>query len=181
MQFFVHIEGRTLRVELDESGCRVDGERIEVELAHDAGTPVRSARVGGRSVRVRPRRNGRGDWSLELDGRRYRAEVLDRGQEAIRAAKQAAGTGTGPAPLRAPMPGLVVRVEVAEGDRVEPGDGLVIVEAMKMENELRAEAPARVQKVHAEPGTPVEKDQILVEFEPLEEDVEDSKSEGGQH
>jgi biotin carboxyl carrier protein len=175
MEFFVHIEGRTLRVELDGDTCRVDGRSIEVELADSSGTPVRSARVQGRSLRVRPHRNGRGDWSLDVEGIEYRAEVLDPGQEAIRAARQAAGADSGPAPLRAPMPGLVVGVEVAEGDLVEVGQGLVIVEAMKMENELKAEASARVKAVRVEPGMPVEKDQILVEFE-----AEDVDADGGE-
>jgi biotin carboxyl carrier protein len=66
------------------------------------------------------------------------------------------------------MPGLVVRVEVAPGDEVEAGQGLVIVEAMKMENELKAARAARVKAVHVVAGAAVEKDAVLVEFEPLE-------------
>ncbi len=66
------------------------------------------------------------------------------------------------------MPGMVVKVEVEPGDVVAPGQGVVIVEAMKMENELKASVPARVRTVHALPGTAVEKDAVLVEFEPLE-------------
>jgi biotin carboxyl carrier protein len=62
------------------------------------------------------------------------------------------------------MPGLVVRVEVSEGDEVGPGQGLVIVEAMKMENELRADVAARVKAVHVKPGEAVEKDQVLIDF-----------------
>ena len=51
MEFFVHIEGRRLRVELDGDTCRVDGQEVEMELAESNGTPVRSARVQGRSLR----------------------------------------------------------------------------------------------------------------------------------
>jgi pyruvate carboxylase subunit B len=64
---------------------------------------------------------------------------------------------------------MVVRVEVAPGMDVTAGQGLVIVEAMKMENELRAPGPARVRAVHVKPGMAVEKDTVLVSFEPLEE------------
>jgi biotin carboxyl carrier protein len=71
------------------------------------------------------------------------------------------------------MPGMVVRVEVAEGDPVAAGDGLVIVEAMKMENELRAAGPARVKVILAAAGSAVEKDQVLMEFEPLAGEEED--------
>ena len=66
------------------------------------------------------------------------------------------------------MPGLVVRVEVAVGDRVRPGQGLVIVEAMKMENELRAEAGGRVSAVHVAAGEAVAKDQVLIDLAPEE-------------
>jgi pyruvate carboxylase subunit B len=66
------------------------------------------------------------------------------------------------------MPGLVVRVEVEPGMVVQAGQGLVIIEAMKMENELRAPGPARVRAVHVQAGIAVEKDAMLVEFESLE-------------
>lgn len=174
MEYFVHIGSRRLRVELADGELRVDGRPLALELAPSNGNPVRSVRAEGRSIRVIPRRNGRGDWTLDIDGVRVRAEVLDRGQEAIRAARGAAAATRGPAPLRAPMPGMVVRVEVGEGDLVEAGDGLVIVEAMKMENELRAAAPARVRTVRARPGAAVEKDEVLIEFEPPVETEEEA-------
>jgi biotin carboxyl carrier protein len=60
---------------------------------------------------------------------------------------------------------LVVKVEVEPGDSVARGQGLVIVEAMKMENELRAETEGVVRVVHAQPGQTIEKDQVLIEFE----------------
>jgi len=64
--------------------------------------------------------------------------------------------------VRAPMPGLVVRIEVAEGQQVDAGAGLVVVEAMKMENELRAPRPGMVQTVHVAVGQAVEKGASLV-------------------
>ena len=66
------------------------------------------------------------------------------------------------------MPGLVVKVEVAEGDQVVNGQALVVVEAMKMENELRADIEGRVKRVRVGPGQTVEKNQVLIEFEPAE-------------
>ena len=74
----------------------------------------------------------------------------------------------GPKALKAPMPGMVVRVEVEVGQTVAPGDGLVIVEAMKMENELKSEGAGRVSRVLVQPGQTVEKDQTLIEFEPVQ-------------
>jgi pyruvate carboxylase subunit B len=62
------------------------------------------------------------------------------------------------------MPGLVVRVEVAEGQSVTAGQGVVIMEAMKMENELKAEAAGVVGKILVQPGQAVEKGAVLIEF-----------------
>jgi biotin carboxyl carrier protein len=70
----------------------------------------------------------------------------------------------GPGPVRAPMPGMVVRVEVAEGDAVAPGQGIVVVEAMKMENELKTESGGVVARINVEAGQAVEKGAVLVEF-----------------
>jgi pyruvate carboxylase subunit B len=63
------------------------------------------------------------------------------------------------------MPGLVVRVNVQPGDEVQAGQGLVVMEAMKMENELRAPAAGRVRAILAAPGTAVEKGAVLIELE----------------
>jgi biotin carboxyl carrier protein len=169
MKALVYMEDAHFTTELAQGGVRVDDHTIEVELATNAdASPVRSIRIGGRSLRVLPRRLEDGSWELEVEGIRHRALVLDRGQDAVRKARKAAAGSGGPAPLKAPMPGLVVRVEVEVGEVVEAGAGVVIVEAMKMENELKATAPARVRAIHVAPGAAVEKDAVLVEFEPVE-------------
>ena len=91
-------------------------------------------------------------------------EALDERMRTIRDLTAASGVASGPAPLVAPMPGLVVRVHVAVGDLVATGQGLVVVEAMKMENELRATAPGMVLAVRAIPGSVVEKGAVLLEL-----------------
>jgi pyruvate carboxylase subunit B len=68
--------------------------------------------------------------------------------------------------VRAPMPGLVLRVLAAPGEAVEAGQGLVVLEAMKMENELKAPAAGTVAAVHAAPGAAVSKGDLLVELAP---------------
>lgn len=66
--------------------------------------------------------------------------------------------------LRAPMPGLVVAVEVKQGELVKPGQGVVIVEAMKMENELKASREGTVKEIHVKKGDTVDKNQLLITF-----------------
>ncbi len=167
MRYFVHLGEDRLEVDIEGDRVTVNGEPVEVALAPAGGSPIRNARVEGASLRVLPTPNGSGEWALEVEGVRHTLQVLDSGGEAIRTARSAALAHAGPSPLKAPMPGMVVRVEVAVGDEVAAGQGVVIVEAMKMENELKAPAPARVAAIHAVAGTAVEKDQLLVEFEPL--------------
>ena len=165
MRYFVHLDGRRIEVQLDRDELRVEGVPVEVDLAPGGPASVRSFRVGCRSLRVLSERDAQGGWTLEVDGVPHKVEVLDRAQDSARAAKKAAAGAAGPSPLRAPMPGLVVRVEVALGDVVEAGQGVVIVEAMKMENELKAPAAGRVSAVKVQQGATVERNQVLVEFE----------------
>lgn len=172
MLYFVTLAGRTFQVELGPGGVSVDGSPVEAELAHVDGTEVRSLLLDGASHRMLAHRNGGGSWELHLAGRRYSVEAVDERTRAIREMTGVSGAAAGPRPVRAPMPGLVVKVEVEEGQRVEPGQGLVIVEAMKMENELKAESAGVVARIHAQPGQAVEKDQILIDFAAADEEPE---------
>jgi pyruvate carboxylase subunit B len=165
MKYIVQVNGERHAVEREGDAATLDGETVPAGIDAVEGTPVRLVRIGDRVHRVVvQRRAGRGLYTLWLDGHRYEVEALDERSRAIRDLT-AATAPTGPAPLVAPMPGLVVRVRVEPGDAVEAGQGLVVMEAMKMENELRAPAPGRVKAVLVAPGMPVEKGAVLVELE----------------
>ena len=164
MIYHVTIGERSWSIELGPSGVIVDGEPVDVDLARIEGGPIRSLRVEGASHRLVARRADREKWDLHLRGRRIRAHVVDERTRAIREMTGAAAGPVGPRPIVAPMPGMVVRVEVSEGDIVRAGQGVVIVEAMKMENELTAEADAVVTRVLVSEGEAVEKDQLLVDL-----------------
>jgi biotin carboxyl carrier protein len=115
--------------------------------------------------RLVARRGGaRGAYGISIDGRRFAVEALDERTRAIRDLSAASAAAAGPAPLVAPMPGLIVRVNVAPGEEVQAGQGLVVMEAMKMENELRASSAGTVVAVRVTPGTAVEKGAVLVEL-----------------
>jgi pyruvate carboxylase subunit B len=164
MRYRVVIAGHTVEVELGPAGVRVDGEPVTAELQAVPDGPVRSLLIDGASHRLVAHRSEPGRWELRLRGWRLAAEVVDERTLRIREMTGASVAAAGPKPVRAPMPGLVVRVEVAEGDEVKPGQGLVIVEAMKMENELRAEVAGRVKAIHVQAGEAVEKDQVLIDL-----------------
>ena len=166
MKYVVDVAGRTVEVELDGERVRVDGLETAASLTELPGTPIVLLTMGDAVHRVAvAREQGRGRYSLSLDGRRYSAEALDERTRTIRSLSAANAAPAGPAPLIAPMPGLIVRVNVEVGASVHPGQGLVVMEAMKMENELRAASAGTVKAVRATPGTAVERGTILVELE----------------
>ncbi|MEQ1692295.1 MAG: biotin/lipoyl-containing protein [Gemmatimonas sp.] len=177
MKYIVDVNGERIAVELDGTHAIVDGESMEVALTIVDGTPMRLVRVGEQVHRVVARRGAtRGRWTLDVDGARVETEALDERMRTIRDLTAASAVASGPAPLLAPMPGLVVRVNVAPGDTVVAGQGLVVVEAMKMENELRAAAPGVVLSVRAVAGLPVEKGAVLVELGPLPDEARQTEA-----
>jgi pyruvate carboxylase subunit B len=166
MKYVVDVNGETIEIDLDTDGLRVGNETVAAGLSELEGTPVRLVTIGDAVHRVVVRRGEtRGRYTLWIDGFRYDVEALDERTRTIRDLSAASAIASGPAPLKAPMPGLVVRVSVQVGDAVVAGQGLVVMEAMKMENELRASAPGRVKAVHARPGTAVDKGALLIELE----------------
>ena len=166
MKYVVELNGERHEVEIDGGSVTVNGEVVKAGLEDVEGTPVRLVSIGDEVHRVVTRRgSSRGVYTLWVDGYRFDGEALDERTRAIRDITAATSGPTGPAPVIAPMPGLIVRVNVAVGDTVQAGQGLVVMEAMKMENELKASAAGRVKSIFAAPGKAVEKGAVLVELE----------------
>jgi propionyl-CoA carboxylase alpha chain len=142
----------------------VDGKTVSV--AHDwrFGDPLFKAVIDGRPVVVQIDREGVG-YRLYHAGTQDHALVLTE-----TAAKYAALMPKKEAPdmsqfLLSPMPGLLVSLAVAEGQEVKAGERLAVIEAMKMENVLKAERDGTVAKIHATPGDSLSVDQKIIEFE----------------
>ena len=165
MRYFVTVEGHQVEVEIDGDDVFVDGVPVEAELVDRAGTPSSSLILDGRSHRIHARRAGAEIWTVHHDGQPYRVEVIEERAQRAREMTLSEEGVMAPQTVRAPMPGLVLRVEVEAGDDVASGQGLMIVEAMKMENELRAQSAGRVGRIHVQAGQTVEKDDVLIEFE----------------
>jgi biotin carboxyl carrier protein len=159
----------------------IGGEFFEVRL-HREGEDLYLGRVNGKEVRLEARRTPSGSWLLVHEGRVVEAfvegnselrvhmpgcEVPVRIHDPLREAGAAGtnGGGAGPATVASPMPGKVVVVLVGEGDEVEEGQGLVVVEAMKMENELRSPKTGKVARIAVEEGQTVEAGAPLVVVE----------------
>jgi biotin carboxyl carrier protein len=159
------VNGQSVTVELGPNGIEVDGRPVTAHLEEVEGTPIYLLTTGGTLHRLAVvRHEGRGQYSIWTDDNRFEVEALDERRRAIREMTGKNAAAAGPAPVVAPMPGLVVRVNVQLGDEVQPGQPLVVIEAMKMENELRATAAGKVSAVRAQPGAVVEKGSVLVEL-----------------
>ncbi|MFN2567873.1 MAG: biotin/lipoyl-containing protein [Gemmatimonadaceae bacterium] len=167
MRYVVRVDGYDHEVTIDGSTVRAGDLEANAHLIDLEGTPVRLVSIAGRVHRVLARRSQEpGRYTIELGGFRFDVEALDERTRAIRELAGAPARLAGPSTLAAPMPGLVVRVLVQPGDSVQPGQGVVVIEAMKMENELRAISAGVVRRVAVTPGSAVEKGALLVEFDP---------------
>lgn len=161
----MEVNGERVEVSIGPDGISVDGMLVEAYLEEVDGTPIHLLRLGRTLHRLAVRRGSeRGRYSLWSDGHRFEVEALDERRRAIRDLTGGGAGASGPAPLVAPMPGLVVRIDVKPGDAVRAGQPLVVMEAMKMENELRAGSQGVVAAVRVTPGQAVEKGAVLVEL-----------------
>lgn len=162
MKYHVTLRSRTYVVDVEGGIVTVDGTRLEAHWAAVPGTPLIHFLLGKDSWTVACQQLDGGHWALGAAGERFEVEVQDDRSKQIEALT---GQGRKPAvggAVKAPMPGLVVRVEVTAGQVVEVGEGLVVVEAMKMENELRASYRGVVEQIHVSAGDRVEKGAPLV-------------------
>jgi pyruvate carboxylase subunit B len=164
MKYVVQLNDEQKSVSLDADGVSYESEAVvHAELADIAGSPVRMVKIGTHVYRVVVEKGeGRGRYTLWVDGYRFDTEALDERTRAIRDLSAANTAPLGPAPIKAPMPGLIVRINVKVGDTVEAGQGVVVMEAMKMENELRATSAGTVKSIEVVPGAAVEKGALLV-------------------
>jgi biotin carboxyl carrier protein len=165
VRYVVLIDGQAIEVEVDGEQVTVAGQSHRATLGAIPGTPLRHLLLDGRPLTLSVEPLGRGHWALAPGGERLEVEVLDERTQHIRSLTGGGDQRRAAAVLKAPMPGLVVRVQAEAGDKVSAGTGLVVLEAMKMENELKAAAPGVVKAVRVTPGEVVEKGQVLVEFE----------------
>ena len=146
-------------VAVDNRTIEIDSEQLSAVTQVEPG--VYSVLLDGVSYEIRVIQTSRG-YSAELGGRSFLVEVSDP-RDARNASR--ASTSSGRQSVAAPMPGKVVRVLVNVGDSVEAGQGLVVVEAMKMQNEMRSARPGRVIEVRAGAGETVGAGDTLVVLE----------------
>ncbi|MBI3983435.1 MAG: acetyl-CoA carboxylase biotin carboxyl carrier protein subunit [Gemmatimonadetes bacterium] len=165
MKYTVTVGGREFEVEILGSEVRVNGARQEAELREVPGTPLAYLRTS-RSAKTFVVTRDQDGWVVALGGERWPVTVLDERTRVARAAGDYRASREAHGVVRAPMPGMVLRLEVAVGDRIRQGAGLVVLEAMKMENEIRSPGAGVVRAILVEAGQAVEKGAPLMELAP---------------
>jgi len=166
LKYYVNVAGASHEVVVDGETVTVDGAVVRAHLEELAGGSVQLLRLGSEVHRLVARPGGRrGEYDIAVGGYRFKVEAVDERSRTIQQLSGATRRLATPPHLAAPMPGLIVRVNVNEGDPVRAGQGLMVMEAMKMENELRAAHDATVRRILVKPGSAVEKGAILLELE----------------
>jgi biotin carboxyl carrier protein len=160
MTYDIAIDGKNFRLDLNRAdgrwSCRVDGREVEVDAVL-ARPDVLSLRIDDRAYEVKCERVG-GETHLWVGSARFAAEVRD--PRSLRGRSRAVDD-QGPKKLTAPMPGKIVRVLVSQGDEVEAGTGVLVVEAMKMQNEIKSPKKGIVQKILVGEGAAVNAGDVL--------------------
>ncbi len=151
----------SVRPEGEQFRVAIDGDEAAVVLEHWLGSTHYRLSTGGTVARVGLRRHGDA-WLVSIDEEQYRLQVATRLPIPRRSLR---GAPAGVRDVTAPMPGLIVAVEVAPGDVVDAGRTLVIIEAMKMQSEIRAPAGGRITALRVRPGEEVMGGAVLVTLE----------------
>ncbi len=166
MRFAVTLDDQTRKVDVTEAGDRFRVTIGEEVWEVDARLPehgICSLLIGGLSY-VADVKEAAGWYVVDVDGESYRIRVEEETRHIIRT-RGGGEAGRGGQVLAAPMPGKIVNVEVTVGQTVRPGDGLLIMEAMKMENEFRATTAGTVREVRVQVGQTVNGGDVLIVIE----------------
>jgi biotin carboxyl carrier protein len=166
MIYFVTVGSRRFEVFIDGdfSNVKINGREIKVDHRSLRGGTVQSLLADGANYEFAVHRS-EGGFDFWNGSEQLHVDISDEKTERLKQLTRSAKTDIRGGTLKAPMPGLVLKIEVEIGQHVEKGDGLIIIEAMKMENELKAHAPAVIKDIKVKSGQPVEKNQVLIVFE----------------
>lgn len=162
MRYITTIEKQEFLIEvIDERHILLDGVPYEVDFDSVGNQPVFSLIINGYSYEayIYPENNG---WQVLLHGRLYSANVEDEREKRLKAAAGGKVIEKGEYHLKAPMPGMVIAIPVQNDQKVKKGDVLVILESMKMQNELKAPKDGVISRIKVNVGDSVEQNQTLL-------------------
>ena len=165
MKYFTKVSGRELQVEVVESdgglSLIVNGKPHHAELDRISSDNLFSLIIDNRSHQLFFEEADNGHW-VSVDGHKFFVELEDERAHFIRGLIKSDTKPRGPTAIKAPMPGLIIKLFAEENQPVKKGDALVIIEAMKMENEIRANGDGAVKKILVNEGDSVSKGAVLI-------------------
>lgn len=162
MKYFATVNGKEYTIEIDgEDRVLVNGQAHEIDFQQLTETGTLSLLLDNRSLEAIV--NSREDaWEVLLHGDLYTVYIQDERSYRLAQARGTLVEETGELIIRSPMPGVILEVLVEPGEQVAKGDKVIILESMKMENELRSSRDGIVRRVQVTKGDSVEKNQNLV-------------------
>lgn len=162
MRYQTTINDRTYDIEINNDGeLFVNGEKRDVDFISLGGT-LYSIITQRKSLEALIDNQNNNEHEVLIKGRLYNVNVLDERDILLGSRRGDNFSASGEISIKAPMPGLIVDVPVQEGDTVEKGQTLVILESMKMQNELKAPREGLIHRIGAKPGESVEQNKILI-------------------
>jgi len=162
MKYIATIDGTEYQIEvIDDRHIRIGETVREVDFVAVGNQPVYSLLVDGKSFEayVYPEEE---DWQVLLVGQQFPVKVEEEREKRLSKPPGSSVSQTGEYHLKAPMPGLIVSVAVSEGQVIEKGQVLVILESMKMQNELKSPRAGTVERIRVKAGDSVELKQTLL-------------------
>lgn len=162
MKYVTTIGDESFDVEINgEDEILFDGEQMQIDFRSVAGQSVYSLIVNGKSYEalVQPVEDG---LEVLLQGQLYQVTIEDERQRRLRQSTGSPATMRGELHFKAPMPGLIVTVRVREGQEVKKGDRMIVLESMKMQNELASPGDGIVRNIRIKSGDNVDQNQVLL-------------------
>ncbi len=165
MKYYATVDERTYEISIEGDGrITVDGVEVGVDMQRIGRLDLYSLLLDNASheVLVEPEEDGKSFYGVMLEGTRYRVRLQDERSRRLALADRGLKPPAGEIAIKAPIPGLVVKVLVEPGQQVGEGETVAILEAMKMENDLRAPRAGTVHEVRVTPGTQVPLGQVIL-------------------
>jgi biotin carboxyl carrier protein len=164
VKYFATIGENEYEVEITDGQITIDGELVMVDLEPIREPALYSVLFDGHSYELLIEAD-RFNYAVTLRGEQYQVQVEDERTRKLTAGRKAPSLPDGELAVKAPIPGLVVKVLAAEGDEVAEDQALLILEAMKMENEIRSPRAGKVKKVDVLPGQRIEQNAVMIILE----------------
>ena len=162
MKYITTIDEKEFEVEvIDERHIRIGDRLVEVDFESVSGQPVFSLILDGKSYEAFVYQ-GEEDWGVLIRGRQYQVNVEDEREKRLKSSVGGGSLEGGEFHLKAPMPGLVVAILMEEGQEVKKGQVMLILESMKMQNELKAPRDGTIGRIRVKAGESVEQRQTLL-------------------